>query len=78
VTAGFPGRGWAIFFGAISTIAGVVMLAYPMDSLATLALVVGIWLIFVGVMEVISGFGMRSGRKKVQTVIGNAAGRQTV
>jgi uncharacterized membrane protein HdeD (DUF308 family) len=73
---GFPGRGWAIFFGVISTIAGVVVLAYPFDSIVTLALVVGIWLIILGVMEVISGFGMRSDAKKVQKVIGTAAGPQ--
>src|SRR6188472_468461 len=55
----FPGRGWAIFYGVISIIAGVVVLAYPFDSIVTLALVVGIWLIVLGVVEVISGFGMR-------------------
>jgi uncharacterized membrane protein HdeD (DUF308 family) len=74
---GFPGRGWAIFFGVISIIAGVVVLAYPFDSIVTLALVVGIWLIILGVMEVISGFGMRSDVKKVENITGTA-GRQAV
>ncbi len=73
----FPGRGWAIFFGVISIIAGIVVLAYPFDSIVTLALVVGIWLIILGVMEVISGFGMRSDVKKIQNITG-AAGRQAV
>jgi uncharacterized membrane protein HdeD (DUF308 family) len=73
----FPGRGWAIFFGLISIIAGVVVLAYPFDSIVTLALVVGIWLIILGVMEVISGFGMRSDVKKVQNITGTA-GREAV
>jgi uncharacterized membrane protein HdeD (DUF308 family) len=73
----FPGRGWAIFFGVISIIAGVVVLAYPFDSIVTLALVVGIWLIILGVMEVISGFGMRSDVKKVENITGTA-GRQAV
>ena len=67
---GFPGRGWAIFFGVISSIAGVVVLAYPFDSLVTLTLVVGICLIVLGVMEVISGFGIRSDVKKVEKVMG--------
>jgi uncharacterized membrane protein HdeD (DUF308 family) len=62
----FPGRGWAIFFGVISIIAGLVMLAYPFDSIATLAVVAGIWLIILGAMEVISGLGMRSDVKKVE------------
>ena len=68
----FPGRGWAIVFGVISIIAGVVVLAYPFDSIVTLALVVGIWLIIIGVMEVISGFGMRSDAKKVAKKITGA------
>jgi uncharacterized membrane protein HdeD (DUF308 family) len=71
----FPGRGWAIFFGVISIIAGVVVLAYPFDSIVTLALVVGIWLIIAGVMEVISGFGMRSDVKKMENITGTAGGQ---
>jgi uncharacterized membrane protein HdeD (DUF308 family) len=68
----FPGRGWSIFFGIISTLAGVVVLAYPFDSIVTLALVVGIWLIILGVMEVISAFGIRSDVKKVKNITGTA------
>ena len=67
----FPGRGWAIFFGAISVIAGIVVLAYPFDSIVTLALVAGIWLIIIGVMEIVSGFGMRSDVKQVQKKVEN-------
>jgi uncharacterized membrane protein HdeD (DUF308 family) len=69
----FPGRGWAIFFGLISIIAGFVMLAYPFDSIETLALVVGAWLTILGAMEVISGFGMRSDVKKVEKMTGHVA-----
>jgi len=68
----FPGRGWSIFFGIISVLAGVVVLAYPFDSIVTLALVVGIWLIILGVMEVISALGMRSDVKKVKNITGAA------
>src|SRR6201997_3432539 len=68
----FPGRGWSIFFGVISVLAGVVVLAYPFDSIVTLALVVGIWLIILGVTEVISAFGMRSDVKKVKNITGTA------
>ncbi|MDT5290868.1 MAG: hypothetical protein QOF88_5757 [Mycobacterium sp.] len=73
---GYPGRGWAIFFGVISIIAGVVVLAYPFDSIVTLALVVGVWLVILGVVEMISGFGMRSDVKKVENVTDTA--RQAV
>jgi uncharacterized membrane protein HdeD (DUF308 family) len=64
-----PGRGWAIFFGIVSVLAGFVVLAYPFDSIVTLALVVGIWLIVLGVVEVISGLGMRSDVKKVEKTV---------
>jgi uncharacterized membrane protein HdeD (DUF308 family) len=60
-----PGRGWEIFIGAISLLAGVVMLASPFESIATLTWVVGIWLIVIGVFEVVSAFGIRSASKKL-------------
>ena len=69
----FPGRGWAIFFGLITIIAGFVMLAYPFDSIETLALVVGAWLVILGATEVISGLGMRSDVKKVEKATGTVA-----
>jgi uncharacterized membrane protein HdeD (DUF308 family) len=54
-----PGRWWEIFIGGISLVAGVVMLASPFESIATLTVVVGIWLIVIGVFEVVSSFGIR-------------------
>ncbi|WP_185976050.1 HdeD family acid-resistance protein [Mycolicibacterium sp. 018/SC-01/001] len=54
-----PGRGWAIVIGVISLIAGVVMMASPFASLATLALVTGIWLVVLGVFEIASAIGLR-------------------
>jgi uncharacterized membrane protein HdeD (DUF308 family) len=60
-----PGRGWEIFIGVISLIAGVIMLASPFESLATLTMVVGIWLVVIGVFEVVSSFGIRSASKNL-------------
>lgn len=60
-----PGRGWAIFFGVITIIAGVIVLAYPYDSLVTLTLVTGIWLIVTGVFEMISALMIRRDRNKI-------------
>lgn len=59
-----PGRGWNIFVGVISFIAGIVVLASPFESIGTLALVTGIWLIVIGLMEIITAFGIRSAGKK--------------
>jgi uncharacterized membrane protein HdeD (DUF308 family) len=58
-----PGRGWEIFIGVISLVAGIVMLASPFESIATLTIVVGIWLIILGVFEVVSAFGIRKAGK---------------
>jgi uncharacterized membrane protein HdeD (DUF308 family) len=63
-----PGRAWEIFIGVISLLAGIVMLASPFESLAVLTLVVGIWLIVIGVFEVVSAFGIRKAGKDVAEV----------
>jgi uncharacterized membrane protein HdeD (DUF308 family) len=68
-----PGRGWAIFFGIITIIAGVIVLAYPYDSLVTLTLVTGIWLIITGLFEIISGLMIRRDRDKVHELRDAAA-----
>lgn len=58
-----PGRGWNAFVGVISLIAGVVVLASPFASIGTLALVVGIWLIVIGVMEIVAAIAIRRATK---------------
>lgn len=54
-----PGRGWQIFIGVISLLAGIVVMASPFESIITLALVVGIWCMVIGVFEIVSAFGIR-------------------
>jgi uncharacterized membrane protein HdeD (DUF308 family) len=56
-----PGRGWNIFVGVISLLAGIVVLASPLESVVTLAWVVGVWLVVLGVMEIVAAFGIRKG-----------------
>ncbi|RMI35366.1 HdeD family acid-resistance protein [Nocardia stercoris] len=58
--SGTPGRGWAIFFGILVLIGGFMLMAWPISSIATLTLAVGITMIVLGVMEFISGFQLRS------------------
>jgi uncharacterized membrane protein HdeD (DUF308 family) len=58
------GRGWAIFMGVITFLAGMVILAYPIQSAETLALVGGIMLIILGVFEVVAAFQLRSAYRK--------------
>lgn len=66
---GLPGRGWNIFFGILTTIAGIVMIAWPLDSVATLTVVVGVWLVVLGIMEVVVSFGIR---KDTKALLGDA------
>jgi uncharacterized membrane protein HdeD (DUF308 family) len=60
-----PGRWWEIFIGGITLLAGVIVLASPFESIATLTLVVGIWLIVIGVFEAVSAFGIRKAGKEL-------------
>jgi len=55
--------------GLLAVILGVVILAWPFDSIVIMALVVGIWLIIIGVMEMVAGFTMRRDAKKVESKI---------
>jgi uncharacterized membrane protein HdeD (DUF308 family) len=57
---GMQGRGWTIFMGLLSVVAGIVVLVYPAISLATLALVLGFWLLVFGIMEIVLAFRLRS------------------
>lgn len=72
--SGTPGRGWSIFFGLVTILAGVVTLAYPFDSLATLTLVAGIWLIVIGVMEIIAGLQLRHTGHEIRKNVDEALG----
>ncbi len=54
------GRGWTGLMGVLSIVAGLVILAYPGISLLALAVVVGIWLLVFGIMEIRLAFQVRS------------------
>jgi uncharacterized membrane protein HdeD (DUF308 family) len=58
-----PGRAWSIFVGVISLLAGIVVLASPFESIVTLAIVVGVWFVVIGVFECVSSFGIRKASK---------------
>ncbi|WP_067538518.1 HdeD family acid-resistance protein [Nocardia crassostreae] len=62
---GLPGRGWMIFFGIVLIIGGGWLIAVPFSSIVALTLVAGWWLIFIGIMEIISAFQVKSSTKKV-------------
>jgi uncharacterized membrane protein HdeD (DUF308 family) len=60
-----PARGWHIFLGILTVIAGVVVMGWPFDSIVALAIVAGAWLVVIGITQIIWAF---RARKDVRTV----------
>ena len=69
--AGRPGEGraWWIAFGCISLIAGIVVTAVPVESVTALAVLVGIWFIILGLLEIIAAFTLRRAISKSQVTM---------
>jgi uncharacterized membrane protein HdeD (DUF308 family) len=55
-TSNLSGRGWYVVTGIVSVIAGVVVLAWPFGSIAVLTLAAGIWLVIVGITQIVQAF----------------------
>ncbi|WTW99440.1 HdeD family acid-resistance protein [Streptomycetaceae bacterium NBC_01309] len=60
-----PGRGWHGFLGVVTAIAGVVLVVAPFESITVLTVVVGCWLIAVGIVEMITAFRIRGEAHRV-------------
>ena len=54
-----PDRGWSVLMGVLSAIAGIIVLAYPGLTLVGLAVILGIWLLVFGIMEIVAAFRLR-------------------
>jgi uncharacterized membrane protein HdeD (DUF308 family) len=50
--SGRAGGAWWVLFGAISLIAGIVVVAAPVSSVTVLAVLLGIWFIVMGLLEI--------------------------
>jgi uncharacterized membrane protein HdeD (DUF308 family) len=55
--------------GVVSLLAGLVTLAAPFTSLWILALVVGSWLIVIGIAEIVTAFNIRRASRKIDTAL---------
>lgn len=51
-----PSRGWAIFFGILSIVAGVVLLFSPLWGAVVLFIIAGIGLIVLGIIQIVRAF----------------------
>ncbi len=57
---GMHDRGWNAVMGVLSILAGIVVLVYPGISLLVLAVVLGVWLLVFGAMQITLAFRIRS------------------
>jgi len=62
----YPSRGWSIFAAVLSVAAGIVVLVWPFESVTVLAWVMGIWLLVLGVVEIVLAFMAKSELKKLK------------
>jgi uncharacterized membrane protein HdeD (DUF308 family) len=60
-----PARGWQIFLGVLSILAGIVLISSPFSSILVLTVVAGIWLLVVGITEVVTALGIRGRAKQI-------------
>ncbi|MFI5684714.1 HdeD family acid-resistance protein [Streptomyces sp. NPDC051636] len=60
-----PARGWQIFLGIITFVAGIVLIDSPFESVAVLTLVGGWWLVVVGVVEIVTAIRIRGRAEQV-------------
>jgi uncharacterized membrane protein HdeD (DUF308 family) len=54
-----PQRGWSVVMGILSALAGIIVLAAPGLTLFGLAVILGIWLLVFGIMEIVAAFRLR-------------------
>lgn len=61
-------RGMLLGLGALGVIAGIVVLCFPVNSAVALTRLLGLWLVLLGVFEVVMAFVLRSAtRRAIQT-----------
>ena len=63
---GMPGRGWTVVVGVLSVLAGLLVLVYPAISLLTLVVVLSVWLLVLGLMEITLAIRARSAGRRIE------------
>ncbi|MEU8591850.1 HdeD family acid-resistance protein [Streptomyces sp. NPDC048664] len=64
-----PARGWQVFLGVVTFVAGVVLIVSPFASIAVLTVVAGCWLVVVGVVEIVTGFRIRGRAERIPRTV---------
>ncbi len=66
---GVPGRGLVITIGVLSLIAGLVVLLWPQITLTALAWIGGLWMLLLGIVQIVAAFTLRSAGKKAASAL---------
>jgi uncharacterized membrane protein HdeD (DUF308 family) len=61
------GRAWPLLVGLVSVVAGIVVIAVPEGSVTALAVLVGIWFIVLGLLQVAGALVLRRALKEATT-----------
>jgi uncharacterized membrane protein HdeD (DUF308 family) len=65
-----PERGWYVFVGILTVVAGVVTLVWPISSIVVLTITAGTWLVLIGMTEVVWAVSARrtvkEGEQRIQ------------
>ena len=70
-----PGRGWYVVAGIVSVLAGLVALVWPFDSIAVLTLAAGIWLVIIGITQIIQAFQTRKAANTARQTVDEVSSR---
>jgi uncharacterized membrane protein HdeD (DUF308 family) len=67
------GRGWWIFFGILTLVGGIVITAWPVESVTAIAVLIGIWFIILGLFEIVGGIMLRNAESRSRAAVGQSA-----
>jgi uncharacterized membrane protein HdeD (DUF308 family) len=62
ISGAMANRGLAAFVGVLSVIAGVILVRHPIAGVVAAALLIGIWLIAIGIVRFVTAFDLPGGR----------------
>jgi len=62
IAGSVPGRGMLALVGVLSAIVGVLLIRHPINGVVAIALLLGLWLITIGVVRAMAAFEVREHR----------------
>jgi uncharacterized membrane protein HdeD (DUF308 family) len=68
-----PGRSSYIVTGIVSVLAGLVVLVWPFESIAVLTLAAGIWLVIIGISQIVQAVQSRKAANTTRELLDRSA-----